>query len=179
MTHYSQFGLGGLGSNWPGSVSGDTATGREVTLIGTSVTQGSLVRVATDGTDPLLDDSKSFGPNSTAVTVQSLAGGDVDPYAVAGRFSVALQAIAANGTGRVADFGDIEARVFVPIGGMDAETPLMPDFTNGRLVLWDGTAKCIGLTSVALSDNGGAAIERTSVVHFSGTFALAGDVAAS
>jgi len=173
----TQFGFDALEAyGFPVYNDGTEGFGREVTIVGGAVSKGEIVRACTDDSETALDASKAAGPTSWMRVCEKLAAGDSATYAHCGLFSIALEDIADDGKGRVADFGIMKATVFVTDGGMTVGAPLMPDFTNQRLVPFDGTRKCVAILATSQPDPGAAAAEVESWVAFSGVFPLANTI---
>lgn len=150
-------------------------TGRKVTIVGGSVVAGEVVRVCTDDSEAALDASKAVGATSWQKVCEKLAAGDAAAYGSCGIFSIALEDIADDGEGLVADFGLMWANVFVTDGGMASGAPLMVDFTNQRLVplTATGNTKPVALLATAQPDPGAAAALVRCLVIFSGLFPVA------
>ena len=150
-------------------------TGRKVTIVGGAVSAGEVVRACTDDSEAALDASKAFGPTSWQRVCEKLANGDAADYGLCGMFAIALEDIADDGEGLVADFGVMYANVFVTDGGMASGAPLMVDFTNQRLVplTATGNTKPVALLATAQPDPGAAAALVRCPVIFSGLLPVA------
>lgn len=150
-------------------------SGRKVRIVGGAVVAGEIVRACTDDGEAFLDASKAYGPTSGFRVCEKLASGDAAAYGRCGIFSIALENIADDGEGLVADFGIMYANVFVTDGGMTSGAPLQVDFANQRLVPLTATAntKCVALLATDQPDPGAAAALLRVPVIFSGLFPLA------
>lgn len=151
-------------------------SGRKVRIVGGAVSAGEIVRACTDDGEALLDASKAYGPTSGFRVCEKLtSGADATAYGRCGIFSIALEDIADDAEGLVADFGICYANVGITSADMVVGDPLMVDFATQRLLALTATAntKVVALLATDQTGTGGAVASRRVPVIFSGLFPLA------
>lgn len=175
LAHPSHYQAGGANS-YPAIPEGGDA-GYETTIIGSDVTFGTIVTTGYTDSDALLDTGTTDGARSP-LQVCELAGGAGTPDKRAALYGCVQEpgGIKQNEKGRVASgFVTIKARVLIADGGHPALLDLMDDpAVPGRLILWDGTGKCIAKLAHKVNDPGASAAESLEWVHFQGIYSFAG-----
>ena len=173
LAHPNQYQAGG-GSSYPPAAPGSDA-GYVVTVIGSDVTFGTIVTAGFTDTEGLLATGRTDGPRSPMEVVELPGAGMPDIRAALYGVVQDLDGIAQNEQGHVVSgFMTVKARVLIADGGHAALVPLMHDPASpGRLILWNGTGKCIALLAHKVADPGDAAAESLEWVHFNGVYGFA------